>query len=138
MRPATLTVICLVLAGGLWAWQAQQKTFTPPAEFAGVPGVKVFFDRECAQCHSVAALKNTKATLGPRLDGIAQRAAERVEGVSAREYVRQSILDPEAFVVEGYLKVMPVYQETIDENELELLIDWLMQLPPTEATGKAS
>lgn len=100
--------------------------------------MKVFFDRDCAQCHSVAALKNTKATLGPRLDGIGQRAAERVEGVSAREYVRQSILDPEAFVVEGYLKVMPVYQETIDENELELLVDWLMQLPPATTVGEPS
>jgi mono/diheme cytochrome c family protein len=81
----------------------------------------------CATCHS----KETGTVIiGPSLAGIANLAAERVEGVSAEEYLRQSITQPDAFVVEGYpAGVMPAkYTEELSEEELDSLVAYLLTL----------
>ena len=53
----------------------------------------------CRICH---ALEKDIVLVGPSFYGVATRAAERIPGVSAEEYLRESITDPGAYVVEGY------------------------------------
>ena len=61
----------------------------------GPEGVYEIF---CVNCHELDA---TIGDYGPGFEGIAERASTRVADLSAEEYLRQSIVDPEAYVVEG-------------------------------------
>lgn len=53
----------------------------------------------CITCHSLEA---DMVIVGPSQDGLADRAATRVAGMSAEQYIRQSISEPDAYVVEGF------------------------------------
>src|SRR3989304_872699 len=67
-------------------------------------------------------------------DGVATRAATRVAGLTAEEYIRQSILDPNAYVVEGFAdengeSVMPNnFGETLSEEQISDLAAFLLTL----------
>jgi cytochrome c oxidase subunit 2 len=52
----------------------------------------------CNACHTLTAAGAT-GLVGPSLDGIGTRAETRVSGQSAEDYVRESILNPNAFLV---------------------------------------
>ena len=53
----------------------------------------------CRVCHSLRAGDDGVA---PSLSGVATRAASRVPGLTAEEYLRQSLLDPDSYIVDGY------------------------------------
>ena len=81
----------------------------------------------CKICHSVVP---GEIIVGPSLAGIAQRAAMRSEGLSAEEYIRQSILEPDAYLVEGFSKgvMYQDYSDELTEQQLNDLVAFLMQL----------
>ncbi|MEE9198315.1 MAG: hypothetical protein V3U26_00805, partial [Dehalococcoidia bacterium] len=83
-------------------------TAPPSGGAAGDPaaGQQVFGSAApiaCSVCHSLDGAPG----LGPSLQGIAGTAATRVSGLSAEEYIRESITTPTAFLVEGFSPVMP-------------------------------
>jgi ferredoxin/coenzyme F420-reducing hydrogenase delta subunit len=80
----------------------------------------------CDVCHSV---RPGEVRVGPSLAGIGSIAAERVPGLSAEEYLRQSILEPDAFVVDGFRPglMLPV-GEDLSEEELGHLLAYLLTL----------
>ncbi len=53
----------------------------------------------CANCHLA---DSEKTNLGPGLLNIRERAAARIEGMTAAEYIYQSIVDSKAYTVEGF------------------------------------
>ena len=55
----------------------------------------------CNSCHILDSLGWT-GTTGPSLNGIADRAGERVAGQSAEEYLITSVWDPNSYLVPGY------------------------------------
>lgn len=78
----------------------------------------------CATCHSVDGTQ----LVGPTLQGVAGRAASRVEGESAEEYLHQSLVEPNAHVVEGYVEgVMQSYKD-LSEAQLNDLVAYLLTL----------
>ena len=67
--------------------------------------------------------------VGPSFAGIATRAAKRVPGMSAEEYIRQSILDPNAFVVDGFSNVQTMnFGNQLDDAQINDLIAFLMTM----------
>ena len=82
----------------------------------------------CGNCHYVKASQGDLA--GPNLSGIAERAATRVEGQTAEEYIRNSIINPTAYEVEGWSSAaMPAnYGAELSEEEIESLVLYLMTL----------
>jgi ferredoxin/cytochrome c2 len=84
----------------------------------------------CDICHSV---QPGVRRVGPSLAGIGDSAASRVPGLTAEEYLRQSILEPDAYIVEGYRagQMLPVYGERLEERQIEELIAYLMSLRET-------
>ncbi|HEY63384.1 MAG TPA: cytochrome C, partial [Caldilineae bacterium] len=49
------------------------------------------------------------------------------EGFSAEDYIRESILSPKAFVVEGFQPLMPQnYGEQLSQQELDDLVAFLL------------
>ncbi len=80
----------------------------------------------CRVCHSI---KPGEKKVGPSLAGIATRAATRVPGMSAEAYIRQSIVDPSAYIVEGFPNAMlPDMAEKLSDQDMEDLIAFLMTL----------
>lgn len=78
----------------------------------------------CATCHSLDGTQ----LVGPTLQGVAGRAATRVEGESAEEYLHQSLVEPNAHVVEGYVEgVMQSYKD-LSEAQINDLVAYLLTL----------
>lgn len=98
-------------------------TPTPSAEELTDPvarGQKVFLDSGCGGCHTIEGLST--GTVGPNLTQIGTVAGTRIPGTSAQDYIRESVLNPSAFVVEGFPdNVMPknfgtlLSQEKLDD-----------------------
>ncbi len=79
----------------------------------------------CVTCHSI---EPGVQLVGPSLAGIATTAAERVPGMSAEEYIRQSIVEPNAYTVEGFPEgLMPAYSDLAPED-IDALVAYLMTL----------
>lgn len=90
-------------------------------------GRAIFLTAGCTACHTISGL--SMGNLGPVLDGLASRAGERVEGLSAEEYIHQSLVDPGAYVVEGFDNIMPAdIVAEMSEEELDSLIAFLLTL----------
>jgi cytochrome c oxidase subunit 2 len=77
----------------------------------------------CGSCHTL----DGSELVGPSFQGIADRAGTRVEGVSAEEYLRQSIAEPDAYVVSGFTNTMPtVFSQTLSEEDIDNVIAFLL------------
>jgi cytochrome c oxidase subunit 2 len=77
----------------------------------------------CATCHTL----DGTSLVGPSLKGIGDRAATQVAGLSAEDYIRQSILDPSAHLVEGYDDLMNKnYADSLSEQDINDLIAFLL------------
>jgi sulfur oxidation c-type cytochrome SoxX len=89
-------------------------------------GQAIFTQAGCIACHTITGISN--GTVGPVLDGLADRAGDRVAGLTAEEYIHQSIVDPNAYVVEGFPPdVMPQnFAELLTEEQIQDLIAFLM------------
>jgi mono/diheme cytochrome c family protein len=75
----------------------------------------------CAGCHG-----DTDGA-GPARVGMGERAATRIEGMSATDYLHQSIVEPGAFVVDGFTNIMPAtFGETMSDQEISDLIAYLL------------
>lgn len=91
-------------------------------------GRQTFEKLGCGACHVVSSIPSARGTVGPALDGLAQRAATRVPGMAGATYLRQSIEEPGAYVVQGYLKLMPALRGSMSDRELADLVAWLGRL----------
>ena len=79
----------------------------------------------CSGCHSTGTFKR----FGPGLAGVLERAASRVEGMSAEEYIEQSIRDPGAFVVSDFTpNLMPTSFGSLPDSDIQDLIAYLSTL----------
>jgi mono/diheme cytochrome c family protein len=80
----------------------------------------------CASCHE---RNSTGQRRGPPLDHIGTAAATRLVGMSADEYIRQSILDPTAYEVPGF-EGFPSrsFDRALSTTELEALVAYLLSL----------
>ncbi|MEW6403485.1 MAG: cytochrome c, partial [Chloroflexota bacterium] len=81
----------------------------------------------CRICHS---LEPGVVIVGPSFDGIATRAGARVPGMTAEDYIRQSILEPNAYVVEGFPKGQMIQNlgEILTDEQIDDLVAFLMTL----------
>ena len=130
MRAERLLPVILVIAGVVAFFSVYQKKTQPipvPPELAGQPGPTLFFQHDCATCHTVSVLPGARGTLGPGLDDIATRA-KKMDGADGRRYLRESLLEPGKVVREGFVNAMPSFAGKLSEQELEQLMDWLLTL----------
>ena len=120
-QEGTYEVVCAELCGIGHSTMRQQVRVVPTAEcddwVEGAParaarrprraraataaGREIFTAAGCNACHTLADADAT-AEVGPDLDELAAVAAKREKGTSAEDYVRESIVDPPAFVVDGF------------------------------------
>ena len=89
----------------------------------------------CNSCHVTPGLPQVDAAmLGPDQTNLGNVAASRIEGYTAEEYIRESIVDPNAFIVEECplgpcLQVMPQnYSASLSEEQLNAIVAYLLSL----------
>jgi len=81
----------------------------------------------CVTCHS---LEPDVVITGPSHAGLANRAGNYQEGMSAEEYLRESIVDPDAHIVDGFTAGV-MYQnfgEDLRANEINDLVAYMLTL----------
>lgn len=95
-----------------------EKLYKQPT-ISGVPG--------CMTCHS---LEPGIRMVGPSLANIATIAAEAVDGMSAEEFIRQSITDPNAHITEGFSKGLMYqnYEKQLSQQQIDDLVAFLLTL----------
>ncbi len=85
----------------------------------------------CAGCHVLDDL-SWSSVIGPNLNNIGNRAATRVAGLSAEEYIHNSIRHPADYVVGGYSNLMPQFNPEPDqpnympEEHLDAIVAYLL------------
>jgi cytochrome c553 len=80
----------------------------------------------CVTCHKYDE-KEGKAEKAPYTKGTATRAATRVPGMSAEEYIKESILKPNAYIVEGFNQD-DMYQKFGQELSAQEIADLVVYL----------
>lgn len=97
-------------------------------------GPAVYRQQYCGVCHELDAA-GTRGTFGPTHNGLGATAAQRIlstgysgYATTAAEYIRESLLDPQVYIVEGYGATphrMPPYTH-LDSASLGALVAFLL------------
>lgn len=97
---------------------------------ATVAPAELWTSMTCSACHNLneAQSADNIGQPGPHMGNLYEVADTRVDGQDALEYVIASIVEPNAFVNEGYVaNVMPQnFAEKMSEAEIEALALWIL------------
>ena len=114
------------------AWLAGGRAMGSPA----TNGERLFSEHACVTCH-----KPDAAGRGPTLYGLYGSRVALADGrtvVADENYLRESIMNSQAKVVQGHQPIMPAFQGMLSEENLMQLIAYIKTLKPVApvATGK--
>jgi mono/diheme cytochrome c family protein len=91
------------------------------------PGLDVFKGPVgCTSCHTLEGVSS--GTVGPDLTHVATNAETRVQGMSAEDYIRQSIEDPTVFLTPEYPPSMSKLRPYMTDQEYQDLVEFLLSL----------
>ena len=81
----------------------------------------------CITCHS---LTPDKVLVGPSLADIGATAADRIPGTPARDYLLESITNPDVFLVEGFdAGRMPGnWTDGLSTEQIAAIVDYMLTL----------
>jgi hypothetical protein len=143
--PAPRIAVLILASTGFYAYVGQmvpQNEVQPPAEVViradlttpemvevgrGIAEGKGL----CRTCHTIG---QSGALRFPDLAGVAGRAAERVPGMSALDYLAQSLYEPDSFVVPGFNPGMPTINRPpigLTDQEILTVLAYLESLGGT-------
>jgi cytochrome c oxidase subunit II len=94
-------------------------------------GQRLFSDLACNTCH----LEDGRGR-GPALTnkfGVSERLADGTTVPIDEAYLRESILRPQAKLVEGYQPLMPTFQGLVSEENVMALVEYVKSLRAAEA-----
>jgi cytochrome c oxidase subunit II len=94
-------------------------------------GEKLFAELGCATCH-----RSDTQGRGPTLQGVFGKPVQLQDGriITADEnYIRESILDPGAKIVNGFKPVMPTFQGLVNEEQVNALVAYVKSLSGASA-----
>ena len=109
------------------AWLTGKPTGQPPAEGGlAAEGEQLFTELGCGGCHA-----DQDTPVAPTLHGIYGQEITLADGSKVTvddDYLRESILDPHAKLVEGYGPVMPATYGDLTDAQLNALIAYIKSL----------
>ena len=136
-RTGSFTLICTELCGIGHATMRTAVRVVSEADFAkwvkeqqagggggGSPGAAAFSSGGCGSCHTFTPAGAT-GKIGPGLDNLAADAEQAGKPLEA--YVKESIVDPNAYLVPGFKEgVMPTtYGESLSAPQIDALVKYL-------------
>lgn len=90
-------------------------------------GKKLYVSKACSACHSV----DGKPGIAPTFKGLYGHSVELQSGTSVMaddNYIRESILEPNAKIVKGFAPVMPTFKGQLSEADINGLIEFIKSL----------
>ena len=151
-RPGTFNLFCTEYCGTGHSEMLAKVKVVSEREFAeflastGGPGAgespadygrRLYTSRACNTCHTL----DGKPSVGPTWQGLWGRreALQTGDFVTVDEnYIRESVLEPQARVTAGFQPVMPTYQGILTDRDIDALIAFIKSLDTTnsEAAGE--
>ena len=120
------TVAIVSTAKAFSAWVKAQEATAAAASKAPAgagPALATFRSAGCSGCHTFKPAGST-ATTGPDLDTIGADAHKA--GKPLAQFVRESILDPNAYIAKGYQpNIMPSTFKSLPKSELASLVEFI-------------
>ena len=143
-RLGTYAIACTELCGEGHALMRSEAVVMKPAAFAawvkaqekaaanasrgtagGGAGLAAFNSNGCSGCHTFTPA-GSKATTGPDLDNLPAEARRAGQPLAA--FVRQSIVDPNAYIEKGYQpNIMPSTFKSLPKQQLDALVQFLIR-----------
>lgn len=90
-------------------------------------GAKVYAGKACITCHS----SDGSAMTGPSFKGRWGQTLPLADGSKVlmdENYIRESVLRPQARVAAGFQPVMPTYQGVLKDREIDALVEYIKSL----------
>ena len=90
-------------------------------------GASLYKSRRCVTCHSIDGSPN----VGPTFLGVFGHKVGLQDGKQVEvdeNYIRESILEPQAKIVAGYQPVMPTFQGLLKDRDIDALIAYIKSL----------
>jgi cytochrome c oxidase subunit 2 len=115
----------VVTSGQFKAWldaEDEKSNKLPPAAL----GKKLYADKGCNGCHTL----DGKPLTGPTFKGVFGRKEQMSSGETItvdENYLRESILNSQAKIVQGFQPVMPVFQGQLNEKQVTGLIEFIKE-----------
>jgi cytochrome c oxidase subunit II len=138
-RLGTYPVICTELCGLGHALMRSHVDIVSQSKFdawlkgggnagGGSPGLAVFQANGCGGCHTFKPA-NATGTVGPNLDNLEAEAKKANRGL-LEDFIRESIVKPEAYLEPGYSDAMPhIFGTQIPADQLNQLVHYLARGP---------
>ena len=107
-------------------WLAEQKRKMEDIPLPEL-GKLLYSKQGCSTCHSTDGSK----LIGPSWKGAFGRTEHFTDGTSAavdENYIRQSIMDPQAKIVDTFPPSMPTYQGKLSDRQLSGIIEYIKSL----------
>src|SRR5437016_1948082 len=136
--PGTYHLFCSQYCGTKHSGMIGQVVVMKPEDFAAwlesgkaenslaASGEKLFQQLGCSTCH-----RPDSGARGPNLEGLYGRPvrlqADRGE-VADDNYIRESVLNPNAKIVSGFQPIMPTFQGVVNEDELLQLVAYIKSM----------
>jgi hypothetical protein len=127
--------IAAAVAGGAVGYTVAGIQAPPPAEGEAAPTgprppQELFASMGCIGCHNLdqPQTPDNRGPVGPNMANLPETAGTNVPGEDAETYVHNSIVNPNAFIHEGYTAgIMPQnFSQTMSEEEIQSLVTWLL------------
>lgn len=97
-------------------------------------GQQLYQSQGCNTCHGA----NAEGGRCPPLVGLFGKQVQFADGTTAtadESYIRESIINPAAKIVQGYPNIMPTYQGQLTEEQLLQLVSYIKSLAPAQTDG---
>jgi cytochrome c551/c552 len=125
-------VAVVAIGGSFVTWRGQSTSQSEPAPAdtlatapATLDGPTLFRVKGCATCHDGPDTSSFGVGVAPDLSELPQVAGERIPGMSAEEYVADSIRNPESFIVPEFTAIrMPSLD--VSDAEIDTLAEYLL------------
>jgi cytochrome c551/c552 len=125
-RPVAFLAAGAVVAGTAF-WTARDDGASSSGPVApAVDGASLFRAKGCSGCHQGPGV-HSAVGIAPVLDDAADWAATRIPGTSAEDYVRQSIVDPQAFISPAATTTLQMPTLPLSAAELDALVTFLLE-----------
>lgn len=141
MRRVLLLIGLLVLPVLITACPGGSGATPPPAETPAVTGDpengrQLYIAQGCGGCHTIEGVEGATGQVCPVHTNVATTAGQVIQqpdytgqAGTAAEYIRESIVNPNVYIAEGYQPdVMPqTFAQTLSDEQINDLVAFLMQ-----------
>ena len=82
----------------------------------------------CTACHGLGTRAPNLLTAEGGAGAIGSRCGERVQGMDCKQYLYESMVQPQEYVVDGYNPIMPDQSRTLSQAQIWAIIAYLQTL----------